>query len=32
MEAAKLAAGTWRRAHAPERMLGLVGRVFDRLR
>jgi pyruvate/2-oxoglutarate dehydrogenase complex dihydrolipoamide dehydrogenase (E3) component len=32
MEAAKLVAGTWRRAHAPERMLGLVGRVFDRLR
>jgi pyruvate/2-oxoglutarate dehydrogenase complex dihydrolipoamide dehydrogenase (E3) component len=32
MEAAKLAAGAWRRAHAPERLLGWVGRLFDVLR
>lgn len=32
MEAAKLAAGAWRRAHAPERLLGFAGRIFDRLR
>ena len=28
MEAAKLAAGTWRRANAPQRVLSLAERVF----
>jgi pyruvate/2-oxoglutarate dehydrogenase complex dihydrolipoamide dehydrogenase (E3) component len=32
MEAAKFAASTWRRAHAPERLLGWVGKGFDFLR
>jgi pyruvate/2-oxoglutarate dehydrogenase complex dihydrolipoamide dehydrogenase (E3) component len=32
MEAAKLAAGAWRRAHAPERLLGWVSRAFELLR
>ncbi len=32
MEAAKLAAGAWRKAHAPEKLLRWVGRGFDRLR
>ncbi len=32
MEAAKLAAGAWRRAHAPERLLRWVGRLHALLR
>lgn len=32
MEAAKLAAGAWRRSHAPEGLLRQVGRLFDLLR
>jgi len=32
MEAAKLTAGAWRRAHAPEGLLRWAGRIFDRLR
>jgi pyruvate/2-oxoglutarate dehydrogenase complex dihydrolipoamide dehydrogenase (E3) component len=32
MEAAKFAASTWRRAHAPEGLLRWVGRLFERLR
>ncbi len=31
-EAAKLAAGAWRRKHVPERLLGWVGRLHDLLR
>jgi pyruvate/2-oxoglutarate dehydrogenase complex dihydrolipoamide dehydrogenase (E3) component len=31
-EAVKLSAGAWRRAHAPERALGWLGRVHDWLR
>jgi hypothetical protein len=32
MEAAKLAASTWRKAHAPEGLLKWVGRLLDLLR
>ena len=32
MEAVKLAAGAWRRAHAPEALLRAVGRVLERRR
>jgi pyruvate/2-oxoglutarate dehydrogenase complex dihydrolipoamide dehydrogenase (E3) component len=32
MEAVKFAAGAWRRAHAPERVLGWVGRLHSLLR
>jgi hypothetical protein len=29
MEANKYAAGAWKRAHAPERLLGWLSRYFD---